>query len=222
VTRQALRTLRAVTARLVPGPPEDPDPGASEAGAAEAIARLLDGVDGPEPPIHAASGGGFIPLDPVAKLGWQIRIDGSNGIAEREFAGPVKGFAQRVADGLALIDRLCRESFGVDFADAPATDQDAVLGGGDAELTEFVALALTLTLDAVYGPPEYGGNRDRAGWLPLGWPGFTQPHGFTPEQVSEPDAELSVPEAGPAVSREAVSELSSKLPDDLAWRLQSD
>jgi hypothetical protein len=186
VTDRELATLRALTARLVPGPPEDPDPGALEAGATEAIARLLDAFSaGAEPPIHAAQDGGFIPLDPVAELGWRIRLEGSNGLPEREFAGPVAGLAERVRKGLAELDAHARARFDIGFADAGAADQDALLG--QPALAEFVELAMTLTLDAVYGDPAYGGNRDRAGWAPLGWPGFTQPDGFSPEQVSHPD-----------------------------------
>ena len=37
VTAHELDTLRAVTSRFIPGPPDDPDPGALEAGVAEAI-----------------------------------------------------------------------------------------------------------------------------------------------------------------------------------------
>jgi hypothetical protein len=187
VIAHELETLRALTARLVPGPPEDPDPGALEAGAAEAIARLLDAFADPEaePPIHAALEGGFIALDPVAELGWRIRLEGSCGLPEREFAGPVAGLAERVRDGLAELDAHARARFDSRFADAGAADQDALLD--EPALADFVELAMTLTLDAVYGDPAYGGNRGRAGWEPLGWPGFTQPGGFTHEQVSHPD-----------------------------------
>jgi len=209
-----LCTLRALTARLLPGPPEDPDPGAAEAGAADAIDLLLDAFACEQPPIHAALEGGFVPLDPVAELGWRIRLEGSRGLSEREFAGPVTGLAQLVTDGLALLDRRSREAHGVDFADVPTAAQDALLDAPDEQLGAFVRVALTLTLEAVYGPAQYGGNRDRAGWKPLGWPGFTQPHGFTPAQVSEPAG-------GAAASREAVSELRCSLPDDAGWRLES-
>jgi hypothetical protein len=209
-----LRTLRALTARLVPGPPEDPDPGAVEAGAAEAIDLLLDAFACAQPPIHARLEGGFVPLDPVAELGWRIRLEGSRGLPEREFAGPVKGLAQLVSDGLALLDRRSREAHGVDFADAPRAAQDALLDAPNEQLGAFVGLALELTLEAVYGPPQYGGNRDRAGWKPLDWPGFTQPQGFTPTQVSAPDG-------GVEASSDAVSELGSRLPDDAGWRLES-
>jgi hypothetical protein len=208
VTAHELETLRALTARLVPGPPEDPDPGALEAGAAEAIARLLDAFSvGDEPPIHAARGGGFVPLDGVAELGWRIRLEGSNGLPERSFAGPVTGLIEQVTEGLARLDRHTRERCATGFAAAGTADQDAVLEA--AELASFVALALSLTLDAVYGEPGYGGNHDRAGWRPLRWPGFTQPDGFTPEQVSEPDG-------GEAVTR------GSRLPDAAGWDVRRD
>ena len=52
-----LDTLRSVTGRLLPGPPEDPDPGAIEAGAAEAIDMLLGAFTFDPPLIHA--GGPF-------------------------------------------------------------------------------------------------------------------------------------------------------------------
>jgi Gluconate 2-dehydrogenase subunit 3 len=210
VTENELRTLTALTARLLPGPPEDPDPGALEAGAPEAIDRLLSAFACEQPPIHAALDGGFVPLDRVAELGWRIRIEGSRGLPEREFAGPVKGLAELVSDGLALLDRRARDSCGAGFADTPPVDQDTLLDGADEELGAFVRIMLTLTLEAVYGPPQYGGNGDRAGWRPLGWPGFTQPRGFTAAEVSEPDTHRTA-------SPEAVSELRS-LVEGAGWQ----
>jgi hypothetical protein len=218
MTGHELRTLRALTARLLPGPPEDPDPGALEAGAAEAIARLLDAFTGaaPEPPIHAALGGGFIPLDRVAELGWRIRLEGSLGLPEREFAGPVTGLGARMSKGLALLDTRARRLCGAAFADASTADQDAVLdtAAGD-ELHEFIVLTLGLTLDVVYGPPQYGANHDGTSWRPLRWPGFTQPRGFTAQEVSER-------ETGATAPSEPISEFSAQLPDRADWNIQHD
>src|SRR5205823_6205899 len=89
--------------RFIPGPPEDPDPGAIEAGAAEAIDLYLAAFTF-DPPLILAGGpfsnraGGshddfadFVPLDRLAELGWRIRLEGSQGKPEREFAGPVTG-----------------------------------------------------------------------------------------------------------------------------------
>src|SRR5207247_846880 len=116
LTAHELDTLRAVTARFVPGPPDDPDPGALEAGVAEAIDLLL--VD----------------------------------------FGAVAGPPQV----LLLSDQ---------------TDED---------LQTFVGAALANTLEAMYGPPEYGGNRSLVGWGYTRWPGDLQPRGSTDAEVSQP------------------------------------
>ena len=100
------------------------------------------------------------------------------------------------------------------FADASVVAQDAVLDAADDGLDELISMVLAITLEVVYGPPQYGGNRDGANWRQLGWPGFTQPRGFTAQQVSEPDTSATA-------SRDAVAELRSKLPDDAGWKLQS-
>jgi gluconate 2-dehydrogenase gamma chain len=215
MTSQRLRTLRALTARLLPGPPEDPDPGALEAGAAEAIDRFLDAFAGARPPIHAARDGGFVELDAVAELGWRIRLEGSLGLNGREFAGPVEGLAERVDAGLALLDDHCRATYEIDFADAQHEQQDALLVGASGELDAFVGLVLMMTLEVVYGPEQYGANRRGINWKALGWPGFTQPRGFTAEQVSTPDADARG-------SRDALSELRARLPEDAGWRSDPD
>ncbi len=84
--KHELETLRALTARLVPGPPDDPDPGALEAHAAEAIDLLLGAFRVRPQLIHAGGpfsgrAGGrrdefkrFVALDRQAALGWRIRL----------------------------------------------------------------------------------------------------------------------------------------------------
>jgi len=57
LTAHELDTLRAVAGRFIPGPPDDPDPGAVEAGAAEAIDLYLAAFTFDPPLIHA--GGPF-------------------------------------------------------------------------------------------------------------------------------------------------------------------
>src|SRR2546426_4821005 len=73
LTAHELDTLRAVTARLLPGPPEDPDPGALEAGAAEGIHPFLRAVAGDPPPLpppgplSGPAGGGPAGLPPLLR-----------------------------------------------------------------------------------------------------------------------------------------------------------
>jgi hypothetical protein len=188
LTTSELDTLRAITGRLLPGPPDDPDPGAIEAGCAEAIDALLAAFSFDPPLIHAGGpfsdrAGGrrddmahFVPLDPLAELGWRIRLEGSLGRPERSFAGEVVGLQQQYRDGLANLPG---------FVAASPVDQDGMLD--DPSAGPFVALVLSDTLDVMYGPPEYGGNRGLVGWTSTGWPGDVQPRGYTHRQVRRLD-----------------------------------
>jgi len=195
-----LDTLRAVTARFVPGPPDDPDPGALEAGVAEAIDMLLGAFTFDPPLIHAGGPfsdragathddfADFVPLDAHAELGWRIRLEGSRGLADREFAGPVKGLQEIYCSGLQHLDERSRSAFGVDFVDAPGLAQDLLLSDQtDSDLQTFVGAALSNTLEAMYGPPEYGGNRSLVGWSYTRWAGDSQPMGYADSAVSGPD-----------------------------------
>ena len=195
LTAHELDTLRAVTGRFVPGPPEDPDPGALEAGVAEAIDLLLGAFAVSPPLIHAGGPfsdrhgsphddfADFVPLDVHAELGWRIRLEGSRGLPEREFAGPVRGLQQIYREGLAHLDARA----GGDFAALPAPAQDAILSDlSDSAVQELVTTAFNDTLDAMYGPPEYGGNRDLVGWSYTHWDGDTQPRGHTDAEVTQP------------------------------------
>jgi hypothetical protein len=191
-----LDTLRAVCGRLVPGPPEDPDPGALEAGAAEAIDLLLGAFAVTPPMIHAGGpysgrhGGGhddfaeFVALDAHAELGWRMRIEGSLGRREREFAGPVRGLQQVYREGLAHLDERAP---GGGFAALPGPAQDLILSDqSDSSVQELVGAAFANTLEAMYGPPEYGGNRGLAGWTYTHWDGDRQPAGFSDAEVTGP------------------------------------
>ncbi|MHB8670664.1 MAG: gluconate 2-dehydrogenase subunit 3 family protein [Acidimicrobiales bacterium] len=231
-----LDTLRAVTARLVPGRAEgEPDPGAVEAGCAEAIDLLLGAFAVNPPLIHAggpysgrAPVGGigvhddfadFVALDPQAELGWRIRLEGSLGRPEREFAGPVVGLQSVYRGGLAHLDARAVAMGSSSFLSMPPPEQDLVLSDPtDSETQAFVGTAMANTLEALYGPPEYGGNRGLVGWRTTGWDGDVQPRGYTPTQVSELDAKPRNPPLGgdsalgPAAAAAAREALARFLP----------
>ena len=206
-----LTTFRAVTYRMVPGPLDEPgplntppetDPGAREARCAEAIDILLNAFEFDPPMIHAGGPfsnragsahddfADFVPLDAHAALGWRIRLEGSRGLPEREFAGPVTGLQQIYVSGLTELDRRSHSQYGVDYADASGPQQDSLLLAAATnqadDLNTFVSTALSQTLDAMYGPPEYGGNHDLVGWRYTHFEGDVQPRGWTDAEVSEP------------------------------------
>jgi hypothetical protein len=116
----------------------------------------------------------FTPLTTLDELAWRTRIEGSRGIAEREFNGPVTGLQERYRDGLAAL--------GADFAHADPEAQDARL----REREDFTELLYEHACEGMYGAPEYGGNRNQLGWRGIGFEGDVQPRGFTDEEVSQP------------------------------------
>ena len=154
-------------------PPHDEFPGAGAAGAADYVDRIL-GAFTTDPPAIWAGGpfsgrhGGtpgfdtYLPLSRLEELAWRTRIEGSQGIPEREWNGPVRGWQQVYREGIAALDD------DLDLDAHPDLEQ----------------LLFEHACEATYGAPEYGGNRDLTGWLAIGMPGDVQPRGYTDEEVS--------------------------------------
>jgi hypothetical protein len=190
-----LVTLRALVDRFIPGPPEDPDPGAVEAGCAEAIDALL-GAFAVEPPrIYAGApfsdrAGSrvnhfeeFLRLDDYEEKAWRLRIEGSRGRAELEFNGPVAGWQRVYRDGLAALDATA----GGSFAGLPGPARDLILrDSGDEAIAELLDVAWPHTWQLMYGAPEYGANRELVSWRYTNYAGDVQPRGWTREQIEQP------------------------------------
>ena len=91
---------------------------------------------------------------------------------EREFNGPTRGWQEIYRDGIAAL--------GADFCEVEAVEQERRL---DAQ-RELRSALYVHACEGAYGAPEYGGNRDLAGWRAIGWEGDVQPRGYTDDQVS--------------------------------------
>ena len=182
--------LDAATARMVPGPSDDPaeaSPGAREAGASDHIVGLLGALQHDPPRIYAGGPfsdraghptdemASFLPLSPAALALWQRRLD---------------DLVAAYRAGLRRLDELA----GGDFAGAAPDVQDAALAGNPPvdPLPEgfggFTDLLLQHTIEACYSAPEYGGNRGGIMWAAIGFPGDVQPRGYDDDQVTLPDA----------------------------------
>ena len=86
----------------------------------------------------------------------------------------------------AALYEAARGLSGVGFATAPASAQDLILSDqGDERVQELVGVAFANTLEAVYGPPEYGGNHAGLGWQAISFPGDVQPRGYTDDEVRD-------------------------------------
>ena len=182
LTEDEYERLHALCARLIP---TDEQPGAAEAGVVDYIDCLLGAFLFDPPRIWAggpfsgryggqASFGRFHHLTRLDELAWRIRIEGSAGLPEREFNGPVVGLQEHYREGLAAL--------GPDFAGLDPAEQDQRLKHG----LEFTRLVYRHACEGMYGAPEYGGNRDLLGWRNCHFEGDVQPRGYTDDQVSQP------------------------------------
>ena len=118
----------------------------------------------------------FLPLSRHEETAWRTRIEGSLGIREREFNGPTRGWQTIYRDGIADARRRLRSQ------STPTNRTAASVPTPSCRLVFY-----THACEGAYGPPEYGGNPDGAGWLAIQFPGDVQPRGWTDEEVSGRD-----------------------------------
>ena len=190
-TSHQAAVVQDATARIAPGPQEDPGegPGAREADVTGYIDTMLGAWqdDNPVPMIFAGgpwsnrhtSGPDlmnfFVALDPVTRIAWRKRLT---------------GWQQQYATGIAALDKLA----GGDFTKATANKQDKILA--TQSVSTFTALLFEHTIEGLYANPEYGGNRGLAGWQDIGFPGDIQPRGYTGDEVERSDGPDPVADTG--------------------------
>ena len=105
--------------------------------------------------------------------------------------------------GLAALDAHCRTAYSKPFAQLTAAQQDEVitaLEGGKAtgftwpSAQAFFNTVRTHTMEGMFADPVYGGNKDFAGWILVGFPG-AQPL-FSPADLQSRDAFAGAPIVG--------------------------
>ena len=193
-TADQAAVVEAATARIAPGPADDPaeagHPGAREAdvtGYIDSMLGALGSLDDAAPLVFAGgpwsnrhtSGpdlmARFLALDPVGRIAWRRRLT---------------GWQQQYRQGIATLDKLA----GGDFTKASGAKQDKILVM--SALSDFVPLLFEHTIEGLYAAPEYGGNRGLAGWKEIGFPGDIQPRGYTADEVSRSDGHDPVDNTG--------------------------
>jgi hypothetical protein len=183
--------VEAATARIAPGPHDDPaekgHPGAREAGVTSYIDTTLAALQDNPPEIFAGgpysnrhtSGpdlmARFTALDPVAKIAWRKRLT---------------AWQDQYRKGINNLDKLA----GGDFTKASKQKQDKILA--TASVSTFTSLLFQHTIEGLYGAPEYGGNRAGSGWKEIGFPGDIQPRGYTDDEVERSDGHDPVETTG--------------------------
>ncbi len=185
--------IEAAAARIVPS---DEGPGAREAGVIEYIEGLLatDDVDADISPREKKEYANFV----LGSMGGrteeqQAALFKLNGLGSRH--------RQAYRAGVVELDRLAAGlRSGADFCGLDGAGQDQVLSILDDRNDRFFTLLLTHTMEGFYGHPRHGGNKDRAGWQVLGYPGPSFPHGnespYGWYDANVPD-EFAKPKRGP-------------------------
>ena len=157
LTQPEVRFLDAAVARLIPA--DDLGPGAKEAGVTCFIDRQLTSVWGSHGRNYRA---GPWP-EGTPYQGFQSRLT------------PREIYRAAIRD----VNRHCLARYQKAFEFLPAAQQDEVLkaledGGIELESLSaklFFNLLHRNTLEGFFADPSYGGNRDKAGWKLVGFPG---------------------------------------------------
>ena len=179
--------------------PPDDQPGGAALGAVEYVEALLTALeydpprllaDGPfsdRNPIPLPDGrpsnvypensfAHFLPLTREQLVSWRLLLYGSAGVPgggpNDALLGPVLGFRDLCRQGLAEAQKL---------AGRPLAELD----GGEVDdvwrklRRDFVSFVTQWVIEAAFGAPEYGGNRDLAGWKMIHVEGDVLPQGYS-------------------------------------------
>lgn len=207
------QTLSALADAILPA--DGSGPGAGALGAATYIETLLTALEFDPPRLFAggpfsgrrpfpnpdgtpstrfpdADFRHFLPLTRVQAHAWRLRLYG--GPAPDSVRPAVIGWRDQMRDGL----RAAMAAGGAVW-ELKQADLESLLD----DLPEaFRSLLSTLVLESVFAAPEYGGNRDAAGWRalryagdspPLGYSHFDEAAGLSRERAVEP---VSKPDPG--------------------------
>ncbi len=193
------KTVDALTARIIPGTPEDP--GAREARVVDYIDSALAGPYGWG--LQTYRQGPFLvvsesPVAPPPEL--TTRRDLYQVIEVRPEDAPRYGYQSVLTPqevyrrGLAALDAYTQQQFGKDFVDLTEEQQDTIMaaladgsatGFDNPSAQSFFTTLRTHTIEGMFADPMYGGNRDMVGWKMIGYPGAQR--SYSPMDLRDPN-----------------------------------
>ncbi len=180
-TQHEAAVVQEATARLIPGPQDDPaeagHPGAREANVTRYIDTLLGALS--LSPQRIFAGGPFSnragwPTDDMATF---IGLAPAEAWAWRRRIG---AWQAQYRTGVLHLDKAA----GGSFLEARNSVRDEVLAKDEGG---FATLLFSHAAEGMYSNPEYGGNVQLVGWRDISFPGDVQPRGYTPAEVSKSD-----------------------------------
>lgn len=200
--------VELLTARLLPGTPEDP--GAREAGVVYYIDYLLSQNEGFVEPTYrsgpwAKGYEGDTEPDPEPDVIWVPADE----LSRYGYQAPFSPLAIYQI-GCRSLEGYSQETWNRAIADLEDDELDemiwAMLGNEIEQFTEFSPLSFFHTLrmhtaEGFFSDPGYGGNRDLAGWRLVGFPGAQR--AYSPQEMQtegshrEPQSMVTLPEFNP-------------------------
>ncbi len=117
----------------------------------------------------------FLPLNRVQERAWRLRLYGSDGVPEGgpndEVVGKITGWRELFKLGTQPVRAEVEPNSGLEIT--------YVWGGlSQPQAKVFREVLTELTLESIFGAPEYGGNRDGEGWKVIHYEGDVQPYGY--------------------------------------------
>lgn len=185
------RTVEAMTARIMPGTPEDP--GAREAGVTTYIDNKLAYQQGftettyREPPYVQIYEGDEPPEeDNTFETIW-VSSDQVERYGVQSILSPLEVYRL----GVIAVDAYARSKFQNTFISLTEEQQDSIIEdmvSGDATVgfdqfssTSFFSVLRRHTAEGMFSDPAYGGNRNMVGWALIGYPGAQR--AYTPLDI---------------------------------------
>ena len=164
--------VEAVISRLIPA--DNQNPGALEAGVSYFIDEQLDGVYGTMGKNYRQGPWG----EGTPEQGYQLPLTPQ----------------QVYRIGIGNVNDHCNGKYGKSFNALSPAQQDGVLNGlekGEVELADlpgktFFEMVYANTVEGFFADPAYGGNRDKAGWKMVGFPGVAAAYVGLIEQYNQP------------------------------------
>ena len=131
-------------------------------------------------------------LTRLQELAWRTEIFGSEAAGlpsalAAQRSGPIEGLRDVYREGLAALDALARERGAAPFPALSQAEQDDLVAQLDGPESiefpgrgeSFLDVVIRHVLEGCFAAPEYGGNRQLAGWRMIGIEGDSQPLGFS-------------------------------------------
>lgn len=178
------------TARLIPGPADDPaesgSPGAREANVTRYIDTMLSALSLTPAAVFAGGPASDRAGSDVNDMATPVGLTAVQQGAWRDRLQRVR--AQYTA-GVTALDAAA----GGSFRDVTVEERDAIL------LTDpdgFTTLLFSHAIEGMYSAPEYGGNADGVGWHSISFGGDSQPRGYSGAEVTDSDGPDAYVRAG--------------------------